>query len=154
MTGGSLVRLLLALVALSLSLAGCRRAAGAGGATLGSLRIQGAYAFQPVTRDEAAVYFEVVNSAETTDTLVSAACELSGSAMIHGMGAGGPAEMAALERLPIPAHHSVRLEPGGLHLMLMDLDRIPPAGDNLNLTLRFARAGTVTFAVPVRPYGR
>ncbi|MGH7703741.1 MAG: copper chaperone PCu(A)C [Gemmatimonadales bacterium] len=148
------MRLLLVLGALSLSLVGCRRATHVGGATLGSLRIQGGYAFQPVTRDEAAVYFEVVNSAEAADTLIGAACEIAASATIHGLGAGTPREMAALERLPIQAHDSLRLEPGRLHLMLMDLDRIPQAGDYLNLTLRFARAGTVTFAVPVRPYGR
>ncbi len=149
------MRLLLLLgSALSLSFVGCRRATDAGGATLGPLRIQGAYAFQPLTRDEAAVYFEVVNSAEAADTLTGAASELSGSAMIHGMAEGAPDGMAAAERLPIPPHDSLRLEPGRLHLMLMDLDRIPEAGEHLNLTLTFARAGSITFAVPVRPYGR
>ncbi len=144
--------LLIVPVVLGLSLPGCRRPADVGTARAGALRIQQAFAFQPITRDEAAVYFEVRNSANDPDTLVGAAADIAGAAMIHGEAEG--AGMTARNELPIPEHGTLLLEPGRLHLMLMNLDRIPQAGERFNLTLTFRRAGTVTFAVPVRPYGQ
>jgi copper(I)-binding protein len=42
------------------------------------------------------------------------------------------------------------LEPGGKHLMLIDLDRPLQAGDMIELTLNFDKAGPVKVAVPVK----
>lgn len=49
--------------------------------------------------------------------------------------------------LPIPAGESVALEPGGLHIMLVDLNDDIRLGDTFEVTLEFERAGEVT--VPV-----
>jgi copper(I)-binding protein len=144
--------LLISPVVLGLCLPGCRRSADTGAATAGTLRIQQAFAFQPITRDEAAAYFEVRNSADAADTLIGAAADIAGATMIHGPVEG--AGMTARNELPIPPHGTLRLEPGRLHLMLMNLGRIPKAGERFNLTLTFRHAGAVTFAVPVRPYGQ
>ncbi len=47
------------------------------------------------------------------------------------------------EGLPIPAGATVVLEPGGLHLMFMDLHRPLVEGDTVTITLTFERAGTI-----------
>ena len=61
--------------------------------------------------------------------------------------------MAHLMVLPIPAGGELRLEPGGTHIMFEDFSEMPRAGDSLAVTLRFARAGSVTLELPIRVYG-
>ena len=58
--------------------------------------------------------------------------------------------MREIEALDIPAGESVMLEPGGYHLMLIDLARDLEVGDEFDVTLRFASAGERTVTVTVR----
>jgi copper(I)-binding protein len=53
----------------------------------------------------------------------------------HSSTQGGMSRMAMVESLPIPAHGTVVLAPGGYHLMLMDAKADHAAGDRLQLTL-------------------
>ena len=60
-----------------------------------------------------------------------------------------------MEHIPasaIAAGDSLALVPGGTHLMLMTLDRLPRVGDTITVVLTFARAGTVRVSLPVRSY--
>jgi copper(I)-binding protein len=57
--------------------------------------------------------------------------------------------MVPLADLPLPADGAVRLEPGGLHLMLVDLTAPLEAGANAVLSLRFAVSGALELEVPV-----
>lgn len=52
--------------------------------------------------------------------------------------------------LDIPAGRTVVLEPGGYHVMLMDLVKPLQEGDRFDLTLTFAQAGEKTVEVEVR----
>lgn len=117
----------------------------------GSIEIHGQFAFAPVTRDEAAVYFTVVNHGSGPDTLTSATCACASGAAFHEELASG---MVMRQTVPIPPGDSLHLWPGGMHLMLTALDTLPKAGDRLTLSLRFARAGEIPLDVPVRPYAR
>jgi len=51
--------------------------------------------------------------------------------------------------LPIAAESSIVLGPGGTHLMLVGLEDALAAGEDLILTLEFARAGAVDVHVPI-----
>jgi copper(I)-binding protein len=62
---------------------------------------------------------------------------------------GDTMRMREVDAIDLPAGREVRLEPGGLHLMLMGLKAPLKAGDKLSLTLRFERAGEVTLDVPI-----
>ena len=53
----------------------------------------------------------------------------------HSSTQGGMSRMAMVESLPIPAHGSVVLGPGGYHLMLMDLKQQMKEGDTVPMTL-------------------
>jgi len=53
--------------------------------------------------------------------------------------------------LPPQSHRA--LEPGGPHLMLIDLTRQLRGGDFVDMTFRFARAGEVTIPVQVQVAG-
>jgi len=130
----------------ALALAGCR-----GSVRSGPIDIHGQFAFAPVTRDEAAVYFTVVNHGGQPDTLLGATCACASGAAFHE---DLPTGMVMRQTVPIPSGDSLHLEPGGMHLMLTALKQLPKAGDRLTLSLRFARAGEIVLDVPVRPYAR
>ena len=103
-----------------------------------------------------AVYMDVVGGARP-DTLLGASTPAAGRLELHRSEMkGGMMGMAAAGAIPVPAGATVRLAPGGLHLMLMDAKRPLRAGDRVPVTLRFAKAGAVSLDVPVRstPPGR
>ena len=98
-----------------------------------------------------AAYLIISNAGDRADRLVAASTPAAGMAEIdETRSVGGIARMRALEALDVPPHGSVRLEPGALHIMLMDLPRPLAAGGHFPLTLRFRDAGAITVDVPVR----
>ncbi|HUL69040.1 MAG TPA: copper chaperone PCu(A)C [Gemmatimonadales bacterium] len=120
-------------------------------AHIGQLEIRDAYALAPITVASGAAYLRIFNHGSSPDTLVEISSSIAGSAMVHGSMTG--AGMSAMQ-LSIAPGQTVVLEPGGRHLMLMDLTRLPRAGEVLPITLRFAQAGTVELQLPVRDYGQ
>ena len=121
--------------------------------TAGDLEVHGAFSFAPPTTSEAAGYFTVVNRGRQPDTLLAVTSPIAAGAMLHGqVQDGGMVRMTHLEAPVVPAGDSLVLRPGGTHLMLMSLDRLPRPGDSVPVTLTFSRAGTVTVMLPVRAY--
>ena len=57
--------------------------------------------------------------------------------------------MEELDRLEIPAGARVTLEPGGLHLMLLQVSEPLAIGATFDLELDFTEAGEVSVSVPV-----
>jgi copper(I)-binding protein len=120
----------------------------------GDLEAHGAFTFAPPTTSEAAGYFTIVNRGQVSDTLTGVTSPLAASAMVHTqVPDGGMMRMTHVEAPVVPARDSLVLAPGGTHLMLMVLDRLPRPGDSVPVTLTFARAGSMTLMLPVRPYG-
>lgn len=135
--------------ALAIVSAGCTKAAPpVATATVGDLRIDNAYAFEPITDASGAAYFRIHNNGTTADTLLEASTLVARTASFHG------SSMAAMAALEIPAGGEVELKPGASHLMFTDFTAAPKAGDSLTVTLRFAKAGSVTLNLPVRRYGQ
>lgn len=67
----------------------------------------------------------------------------------HGHDHGSMMEMVHVDRIPIPAGETVHLEPGGFHVMLLELAAPLEAGSEFELTLTFAEAGEVTVTAVV-----
>jgi hypothetical protein len=63
----------------------------------------------------------------------------------------GIASMDAQDELPIPPQSSVKLAPGGYHLMLMMGHHPLKEGDTVDLSLHFKDGKTVEVHAPVRP---
>ncbi len=97
-----------------------------------------------------AVYLELVNRGDLPDTLVGVSSAMARSGMLHGSMSGGG--MAAMMALVVPPHDTVRLAPGGTHLMFEGLSRVIEAGDNLPIVLRFANQGEVAVLSRVVSY--
>ena len=86
----------------------------------------------------AGVYLEISSAAPSK--LVAASSPVAGSAEIHSMRLeNGVMEMRQLESLELPAKQTVKLEPGGLHLMLLDLKKPLKRGDKVPLRLTLQR---------------
>ena len=123
-----------------------------GAASVGEISVTDAYIPQPATADVAAAYFTVTEHGGRGDVLLSAASvPASQASLMQESQVGSAAEsMTTLPHgLAIPAQGAVVLGPGGYHLMLTDPASPLTAGGSVTLTLRFQRAGSVTFKVPV-----
>jgi copper(I)-binding protein len=129
--------------------------AGAGAADyrLGDLRIESPYAFsRPVGAREGAVYFVIVNSTATADRLIGVSSPASDIIELHTtVRDGSVLRMREVQSVEIPARGRIELRPGGLHVMVMGLDRPLTLGTTLPLTLRFEKSGTIDIQVEIRP---
>ena len=122
-----------------------------GHATVGEIVISRAYIPDPATPSIAVAYFTVTN-AGPADRLVSVHTSGFRSAMLHRYvtTSDGAASMVPVPQgVVIPAHGKLTLHPGAFHVMLQRPARPLRQGMTERLTLRFARAGTVTVKVPV-----
>jgi copper(I)-binding protein len=122
--------------------------------TLGALEISGA--FSRATLPNAPVgagYLTITNTGTADDTLVSATSPVAGVTQIHEMKMEGDVmKMNEVEGgLVIPAGQSVTLEPGGFHIMFMELKQAFVEGSMVPVTLTFANAGTVEVELMVGP---
>ena len=91
-----------------------------------------------------AVYFGVKNNGKTADRLIGYSSSAAGRTELHETKMeGSMARMRLVESVTIPANGSIKAEPGGLHLMLLDLKQTLAVGQRIPVTLQFARAGSV-----------
>ena len=58
--------------------------------------------------------------------------------------------MVQVDKVEIPAGGTVEFKPGGYHIMFMDLVSTPATGSTVDLTLVFAKAGSITVKAEVR----
>lgn len=107
-----------------------------------------------------AAYFEIAT--ERDANLVDLRSDAADLVQIHTMTHdGGVMRMRQVAQLKLIAHQPVRLTPGGLHVMLLDLKKPLRAGESIALELTLVdsagRRQTVRTSVPVRtsaPSGR
>lgn len=86
----------------------------------------------------AAAYMEITG--RTRIWLVAAASPLAARAELHGTTMeGGVMKMRAIDKLELPGGKAVRLAPGGMHIMLIDLKRALKPGDKVPITLTVLR---------------
>lgn len=99
----------------------------------------------------AAAYLTIDNPGDTPDVLVSVTAPSALTCQLHqtAMDSAGMVGMSEVHDLDIPAGGSVRLEPGGYHLMLTGTVGLQ-VGGKVELRLTFARAGTITVQAEVR----
>ncbi|MFD5462128.1 copper chaperone PCu(A)C [Kitasatospora sp. NPDC127059] len=81
------------------------------------------------------------------DQLLKVTSPEAGSVTMHRSTASTMEQVSSLD---VPAHGSLQLARGGTHLMIMDWQKAPALGDELELDLTFAKSGTITVKVPVK----
>lgn len=102
----------------------------------------------------AAAYLTIANHGRGDDRLLEVSTPSAQRVEIHEMSMdGGVMRMRAVTGgLPVRAGGGVVLGPGGMHLMLIGFR--PPASRQVQLALRFLRAGVLHINAPVRAAGR
>ncbi len=143
------IRLFLAVVVAAAVLAACSTAAPSAGA----MRVEDAWARPSMGMDRAgAAYLVIVNETGTADRLVGASSPAATTVELHETTADASGQMAMhpIERIDLPAGGRVALEPGGMHIMLIDLTGDLVADQQIDVTLDFATAPDVVVKATVR----
>lgn len=102
-----------------------------------------------------AVYMTIENKGEN-DNLVGLSSEIAETAELHTskVDDNGVATMEMIKVLEIPSDGSVKLEPGGMHIMLIGLKESLVGKEAVNIKLEFDKAGIVVVEVPVKKSGQ
>jgi hypothetical protein len=121
----------------------------------GTLEIDSPWARASVgTTRPSAAYVTIRNTGDRPERLIEVTTPVAGHAETHAMAhEGGMMKMRPAGPLEIPPEGELRLAPGGLHIMLMELKEPLEEGASLALTLVFETAGEVTVEVPVAAIG-
>lgn len=113
-----------------------------------------ARATAPMQKNGAA-YLVIRNRGAEPDRLLAVRGGIAGMIQLHSntVDAQGVNRMREVEAIQVPAHGSVALQPGGLHVMLMQLQQPLRDGSHFPLTLVFEKAGEVPIEVSVQKSG-
>ena len=100
-------------------------------------------------------YLTIENKGTAPDRLIGGSADIAGSVQVHEMSMdGGVMKMHPLDKaLAIEPGKTVKLAPGGYHLMMMDLKSPLKKGDKLPITLEFEKAGKVQVSLDVEGVG-
>lgn len=91
-----------------------------------------------------AVYFTLDNPSTQDDTLLRAISEAAADVEIHQVSMEDDImRMTPVDTVAIPAGGQVEFNPGGLHVMLVDLHQPLVEGQQILVTLEFENAGLV-----------
>ena len=100
-------------------------------------------------------YLTIENKGSTADRLVGGSAEIAGKFEVHEMAMNnGVMTMRPLDKgLAIEPGKTVKLAPGGYHLMIMDLKGPLKQGEKVRVTLEFEKAGKVKLSLDVQGVG-
>lgn len=97
-------------------------------------------------------YATISNTGDTPLTLTGASSPAYGHVMLHKSSMqNGVSHMRMIKQLKLPAHASVKLAPGGYHLMLMQATHKVSPGDTVPVTLHFADSSQLEVDFTARP---
>jgi copper(I)-binding protein len=138
-----------------LALAAVAAFVGAGTASAHDYQLQTLHIDHPFARAtpggarNGGVYLSVENRGGQVDRLVGVSTPVA-HAELHQMSMdGGVMRMRAVDGVEVKPGGRLILQPGGYHVMLMDLKRPLQAGDSFPLTLAFEKAGSIEVKVVV-----
>ena len=119
----------------------------------------------PAMAGAGAAYMIIENTGSSADALTGGSSDVASAVEVHetvdmssampgasdgGMGGSPVMGMQRIDRLEIPAGGKVELKPGSYHVMLIGLTRELQAGETIEITLTFERAGDVKVSAEVR----
>jgi copper(I)-binding protein len=100
-------------------------------------------------------YLTIENKGSAADRLIGGSADIAAKAELHEMAVNnGVMKMRPLDKgLAIEPGKTVKLAPGGYHLMLLDLKRPLKQGEQVPVTLEFEKAGKVKVSLDVQGVG-
>lgn len=128
----------------------------AGGAPAHDYQLRTLYIDHPFARAtppgarSGGVFLSVENKGDSADRLLRVSTPVAGTAELHQMVLdAGVMRMRAIAGLDVKPGDRLVLQPGGYHVMLMNLKQPLQAGENFPLTLSFEKAGSIEVNVVV-----
>ncbi len=117
-----------------------------------SIKVTAAWSRElPPTAPVGAAFLTIDNHSDQADRLVSAQSSIAEVTELHAhIHEGDVMRMVKVDAIDIPAHGQLTLEPGGYHVMLIDLKKPLVAGETLPLTLEFEHAGLMDITVNIK----
>ena len=119
------------------------------------ITVHDAWMRQTAQGDNGAVYFVLHNDSGETDELVEASSNVTESVEIHesSMAEGTDVmQMNQVFSVPLDRGTEVAFEPGGLHLMLVNISRDLVVGETVKVTLHFKNHEDVPVNVSVAEF--
>ena len=100
-------------------------------------------------------YLTIQNKGSAADRLIGGSADVADKVQVHEMAtSNGVMTMRRLDKgLSIEPGKTVKLAPGGYHLMLLDLKSPLKQGDQVPVTLEFEKAGKVKLTFDVQGVG-
>jgi periplasmic copper chaperone A len=100
-------------------------------------------------------YLTIENKGASPDRLIGGSGDIAGKIEVHEMAMNdGVMKMRPLDKgLVIEPGKTVKLAPGGFHLMMFDLKSPLKQGDKVPVTLDFEKAGKVAVSLDVQGVG-
>jgi len=119
---------------------------------MGFIDIADIWARPGVKRGNSAVYMVIRNNDTLPDTLYNTESDIAKKVEIHMTmkHKGGRMGMHKVDYIVIPPKGEFKLEPGGYHIMLINLNKPLRGGNRINLTLYFKRAGKIEITAEVK----
>lgn len=120
--------------------------------TVGALKIGHPYSrAMPPAAPTTGAFFSISNSGKAADKLLAASSPLASSVELHThLNDNGVMRMRQVEGgITVAPGETLKLAPGGLHVMLLGVKQQPHAGDKFPLTLKFEKAGDISVDVKV-----
>ncbi len=105
----------------------------------------------PAAGETAAMAFVAIENPTMYEIYVtSATADAAGKVELRDGGQSGDARLKPVEFISAPAYGRVDMEPGGPHLLLLDLKRPLKEGDKIGLTIVTDNAGSLEVTAVVR----
>lgn len=132
--------LIFMLAALSLSSCGTRQ----------GIEVRESWMRPAAQGENGAIYFVIHNQGSSADRLTGVSSDIAESVEMHESEMSGDVmQMQPVDSVPLEASAEVRFEPGGLHVMLVNLKKDLKVGDEVEMTLHFANFEDISVKVPV-----
>jgi hypothetical protein len=119
----------------------------------GTMKVTDAWARTSMGMDRAgAAYLVIRNDTGKDDALIGVTSPAAATAELHETttGSDGMTGMSPVSEIPVVAGGSATLEPGGFHIMLIDLAAPLTVGATIDLTLTFREAGEIKVTAEVK----
>jgi len=151
-------RITILFAAAALALAGC--SAPAASDTTGSATAAEAFSItdgwvKSAEDGMSAAFGELVNEGDADINVVAVTSEVSPMLELHETVEDESGQIVMQKKeggFVIPAGGSFALEPGGNHIMIMDIAKALKAGDEVTFTLEFSDGSSASFTAPVKDY--
>lgn len=119
---------------------------------LGKVAFSNGWARPGAEGQSSAAYVSISNGTASKDSIISLSSNKAEKAEIHESfkGENGIHGMRPAPGQTIQAGENLYLQPGGLHIMLMNLKKDIAEGDSVTITITFDRVGAKTMQIPVK----